>query len=112
MQFENYVIGRLQTKKHKKNKKKLRIELIINKFHFEDIPSFVYLTNAIDLYSSKISTIKFMRLGRIKDNLFNILMTKIRDMKRVKILLFYDTALYPQHLEEIKAFMNWKKNSL
>ncbi|EAS02411.2 transmembrane protein, putative (macronuclear) [Tetrahymena thermophila SB210] len=106
--FDSFVIEKRFSSKKNPKKVKTRIELIINKFHFEDIPSFIYLTTIIDQYSSIITSIKFMRLGRIKDNLFSMLFQKLRDLDRIQVLLFYDTALYPQNLEEIKLFMNWQ----
>ncbi|KAL4479256.1 hypothetical protein ABPG72_011468 [Tetrahymena utriculariae] len=106
--FDSFVIEKRISSKNNPKKVKTRIELIINKFHFEDIPSFLYLTNIIDQYSSIITSIKFMRLGRIKDNLFSMLFQKLKDLDRIQILLFYDTALYPENLEEIKLLMNWQ----
>ncbi|KAL4479258.1 hypothetical protein ABPG72_011470 [Tetrahymena utriculariae] len=106
--FDSFVIEKRISSKNNPKKVKTRIELIINKFHFEDIPSFLYLTNIIDQYSSIITSIKFMRLGRIKDNLFSMLFQKLRDLDQIQILLFYDTALYPENLEEIKLLMNWQ----
>ncbi|KAL4432666.1 hypothetical protein ABPG74_004959 [Tetrahymena malaccensis] len=106
--FDSFIIEKCFSSKKNPKKVKKRIELIINKFHFEDIPSFVYLLNVIDQYYSIITSIKFMRLGRIKDNLFSMLFQKLRDLDRIQVLLFYDTSLYPENLEEIKLFMNWK----
>ncbi|KAL4444726.1 hypothetical protein ABPG74_015934 [Tetrahymena malaccensis] len=106
--FDSFVIEKCFSSKKNPKKVKKRIELIINKFHFEDILSFIYLTNVIDQYSSIITSIKFMRLGRIKDNLFSMLFQKLRDLDRIQVILFYDTSLYPENLEEIKLFMNWQ----
>lgn len=74
MKFDSYVIEKRVINKKNPTKSKLRVEMIINKFYFEDIPSFVYLSSSLDLYANKITSIKLMRLGRIKDNLFSILM--------------------------------------